>query len=267
MLELSRTVKFCVNAASLRGLDTARHNTFASWPAMRGLGRYYELAVTCEGEADPQTGYFINIKMIDQAVRDHVVPVLAAQVDEDAVDPPLGSVMQRMLQVLQPALDGTVTALTWSLTPTYRLSYRSESMSHVTLHQSYEFSAAHRLHVDAYSEAQNREVFGKCNNPAGHGHNYRVDVSVRVPIDPQGRVLTAEALDQVVDEHCIQKLDHKHLNKDVPAFASLNPSVENIVKVVWGMLTQPVAAMAEGVGLEEIRVWETGKTVCAYRGE
>ncbi|MGB0768997.1 MAG: 6-carboxytetrahydropterin synthase, partial [Phycisphaeraceae bacterium] len=134
----------------------------------------------------------------------------------------------------------------------------------VLIRQRYEFSAAHRLHVQALSDRENREVFGKCNNPAGHGHNYRVEVAARCPIDDHGQTLDPADLDAVVDERCIERLDHKHLNDDVPEFADLNPSVENIVKVVWSMLDGKLPGRAT---LDEVRVWETGKTVCAYRGD
>jgi 6-pyruvoyl tetrahydropterin synthase/QueD family protein len=204
-LQLSRTVRFCVNdppaGSAVATDDGPRDNTFAAWPTMRGLGRYYELDVACRGEADPVTGYFINIKQIDRAVQ---------------------------------------------------------------IRQQYEFSAAHRLHVPGLSDEENRSVFGKCNNPAGHGHNYRLEVVVRVPIDDDGRTADAAAIDALVNEHAVERLDHKHLNTDVPEFAELNPSVENIVRVIWGMLDAPLAGL--GGGLEELSVWETSKTVCTYRG-
>src|SRR5690348_12545521 len=74
MLELTRTVRFCLNGDGTLATDSAASNTFAWWPAMRGLGRYYELEVTCRGEADPVTGYFMNIKRIDEVVRQAALP-------------------------------------------------------------------------------------------------------------------------------------------------------------------------------------------------
>jgi 6-pyruvoyltetrahydropterin/6-carboxytetrahydropterin synthase len=138
-------------------------------------------------------------------------------------------------------------------------------MDHVIIRQQYEFAAAHRLHVSGLSDEENRRVFGKCNNPSGHGHNYRVEVAIRAPIDAQGHVLPVEKLDATVDAHVIQKLDHKHLNIDVPRFADLNPSVESITREIYHMLQPGVREL--GAVLEEVRVWETSKTVCAYRGE
>lgn len=232
---------------------------------MRGLGRYYELNITCRGEADPQTGYFINIKTIDQAVRDHVLPKLTDQIASDsaAAVTPMGALMRRVFEAIDPPLNGTVAQSRLVLTPTLSLAIERNDMDHVIIRQQYEFSAAHRLHVPAMSDAENQATFGKCNNPAGHGHNYRVEVAVRCPIGEDGTTLEPAELDAVVDREVIEQLDHKHLNVDVPQFADLNPSVEHIVKVVWQMLDGRLPGEA---ALDEVKVWETGKTVCAYRG-
>jgi len=265
MLELSRTVRFCLSGDEA-DLEMPRDNTFSAWPAMRGLGRYYELIVTCVGEADPTTGYFINIKEIDRATRIHALPILNRYTADPhrAAATPMGQLMRELLGAVDPAVAGSVARLTLVLTPRLQLTLEKHDMHHVILRQQYEFSAAHRLHVPSLSEEDNRKVFGKCNNPAGHGHNYRVEVAARCPVDAQGHALSPAALDASVNALVIDKLDHKHLNEDVPAFAQRNPSVENIVKVVWSMLE---GKLPGGAKLDEVKVWETGKTVCAYRGE
>jgi 6-pyruvoyltetrahydropterin/6-carboxytetrahydropterin synthase len=265
MLELSRTVRFCLSG-EMGDLVSPRDNTFSAWPAMRGLGRYYELGVTCQGDADPQTGYFINIKTIDQVVREHVLPMLTERISDEsaAAATPMGELMRRVFGAIDPPLNETVAQVRLVLTPTLSLAIERNDMDHVIIRQQYEFSAAHRLHVPAMSDAENRATFGKCNNPAGHGHNYRVEVAARCPIDAQGTALQPAELDAVVDQEAIEKLDHKHLNVDVPEFAGLNPSVEHIVKVVWQMLDGKLPGSAK---LDEVKVWETGKTVCAYRGD
>lgn len=260
MLELSRTVRLCVNDPREGAAPAERHNTFSAWPAMRGLGRFYQVTVRCAGEADAVTGYFMNIKEIDAAVREHALPMLQRAAARG--DAALGTLMQTMIAALQPALGNSVREVRLELTPYYQLGIASDDMEHVLMRQQFEFAAAHRLHVDELSDAENRKVFGKCNNPSGHGHNYRVEVVVRVPIDSRGSAMNVEDLDRIVDEHVIEKLDHKHLNVDVPQFRQLNPSVENIAKVIWDMLTPPLSAT-----LAEVSVWETGKTVCTYRGQ
>jgi 6-pyruvoyltetrahydropterin/6-carboxytetrahydropterin synthase len=274
MLELSRTIRFCLNdpppgGAGADSAAGAKDNTFAAWPAMRGLGRYYELDVTCRGEADPTTGYFLNIKHIDRAVHEHALPCFhrALAASDSASGVPMGGLMRELTASLGPALRGSVQRVGLQLTPTYEIAIRSHDMDHVTIRQLYEFSAAHRLHVPELSDEENRKVFGKCNNPAGHGHNYRLHVTVRVPIDAKGGAVGVEQLDALVNRHAVERLDHKHLNRDVPQFAELNPSVENIVRVVWDMLDRPVAeGLGGGASLQELSVWETSKTVCTYRG-
>jgi 6-pyruvoyltetrahydropterin/6-carboxytetrahydropterin synthase len=245
---------------------------------MRGLGRYYELHVTCRGAADAQTGYFINIKHIDTAVRDHALPLLRRAVADEtaAARAPLGRLMHEILSALQGPLEQQVHAVALQLTPFLAYHLRLDTMPTTTpadapsptllLSQEYEFSAAHRLHVPGLSDEDNRATFGKCNNPAGHGHNYRVRVVVACPVDEHGQTLGPAELDAVVDEQLIEPLDHTHLNEDVPAFAARNPSVEHIVETAWGMLAGPLAERLPGCRLDELTVWETGKTACTYRG-
>lgn len=270
MLELSRTVRFCLNdpEEGARGAQAPeRHNGFSAWPPMRGLGRFYELEVHCVGEADRTTGYFINITHIDAAVREHLLPYLAqtlAAATRSAAMP-MGTLLGRMLEQLQPPLDHTVARLALKLTPMHSLEIRRSDMNHIVMRQQFEFSAAHRLHVAELSDEENRRIFGKCNNPSGHGHNYKLEVAVRAPIGATGQALRVEDLDALVDAVVVQKFDHKHLNVDVPQFAHLNPSVENITVVIYDMLSRSVGGV--GAMLDEVSVWETTKTVCTYRGE
>ena len=137
-------------------------------------------------------------------------------------------------------------------------------MEHVVITQHYEFAAAHRLHVNRLSDEENRRLFGKCNRPSGHGHNYRLEVALRIPIRDDGHILTPAKLDELVDEAAIRKLDHKNLNLDVPEFQNLNTSIENIAKVIYELIANDVGSL--GAELESVSVWETSKTVCTYRG-
>ncbi|XAM01548.1 6-carboxytetrahydropterin synthase [Phycisphaeraceae bacterium D3-23] len=265
MLELTRTVRFCLTGDAGEH-DAPRDNTFAAWPPMRGLGRYYELRVTCRGKADAQTGYFINIKQIDTTTRDHALPLLRAAVQDEpaAADTPMGALLAGLLAAVQPPLNGTVHRLALVLTPTLHYAIEQDDMAHLTLSQQYDFSAAHRLHVPALSDDENRATFGKCNNPAGHGHNYRLEVVARCALADDGTTLDPAALDAAVSAHVIEPLDHKHLNHDVPAFAERNPSVEHIAQTIWTMLADH---MPGGATLEALTVWETDKTACTYRGD
>ncbi|MFG0249350.1 MAG: hypothetical protein ACF8OB_10725, partial [Phycisphaeraceae bacterium JB051] len=108
MVELTRCVRFCLNR--IPAPESGKFNTFSAWPAMTGLGRYYELLVTCRGEPDSQTGYFLNIKAIDTAVRQHVLPYLQTLVapGEDPSQVPMGQLMQRIISLLQQPLNESV---------------------------------------------------------------------------------------------------------------------------------------------------------------
>ena len=232
---------------------------------MRGLGRYYELHVGCQGIPDPVTGYLVNIKCIDRAVQQHALDYLQRQISPPAAPAtiPMGRVMNDLMRAIDPPLDGTVVDLSLQLTPSHRLEIRKDNMNHVLITQSFEFSAAHRLHVGQLSDAENQQIFGKCNNASGHGHNYRLEVTVSAPIDDQGGVMLVERLDKLVHDAVIQKLDHKNLNLDVPEFADRNPSVENIAEVIYRLINDKIHEL--GVDLDQVRVWETPKTVCTFR--
>src|SRR5512136_2613483 len=86
----------------------------------------------------------------------------------------------------------------------------------VTLTRRYRFAASHRLHTDALSVEENARLYGKCNNPFGHGHDYVLDVTVAAPVDASGQIVNREALDTLVREQVLARLDHRNLNCDVP---------------------------------------------------
>ena len=264
MFELSRTVRFFLNDDDDVASPSLRRNGHSAWPPVRDLGRYFELNVTCRGKPDAVSGYFLNIHEIDSAVRAHAIPVLHDSVRTPSPKPGVGALMQVIAERLQPPLQDSVCSIRLVLSPRHNLTIRSHRMQHVIVRQEFEFAAAHRLNVDAWSEEENRRYFGKCNNPSGHGHNYRLEVAVEAPIDPDGHFKRVEELDALVDRVVITPFDHKNLNVDVAQFAELNPSVEYIAMVVYGMLEDPIKSL--GVALHEVRVWETDRTVCTFRG-
>jgi 6-pyruvoyltetrahydropterin/6-carboxytetrahydropterin synthase len=131
----------------------------------------------------------------------------------------------------------------------------------VLVSQQFEFSASHRLHVREFSDQRNREIFGKCNNPNGHGHNYCIEVTISRAIDDP-RAISVSQLERIVNETVILRFDHKHLNLDTKEFAALNPSVENIAKVCFELLVDPIGGA--GGEVKRVTVWETEKTSCTY---
>ena len=123
---------------------------------------------------------------------------------------------------------------------------------------SFEFSASHRLHARTLSDAENRTVFGKCNNPAGHGHNYVVDVTLTGLLEPgQAGLIGQDSFERVVDEQVIRRVDHRNLTDEVEPFSTgTNSTVEQIAVVLFGWLDGQFGS-AE---LHRVRVWETPKT-------
>ena len=125
------------------------------------------------------------------------------------------------------------------------------------------FSAGHRLHNDALSAEENRAIYGKCNNPNGHGHNFTVEVTVAGPVDARtGMVYNLRDLKVIMVEVIEQGLDHKNLNLDVPALKGVIPTAENLAAVIWKQLAERLPA---GL-LHEVRLIETENNFVSYRG-
>lgn len=104
------------------------------------------------------------------------------------------------------------------------------------------FNAAHRIHNPALSDADNARIYGKCNNPNGHGHNYELTIRVAGPVDPViGYVIDLGELSTLAKKYVTDYLDHKFLNLDVPEFATINPTAENIAMVIHSLLRPHIA--------------------------
>jgi 6-pyruvoyltetrahydropterin/6-carboxytetrahydropterin synthase len=133
----------------------------------------------------------------------------------------------------------------------------------IELGRRYRFSASHRLHSSKLSEEENRRVYGKCNNPHGHGHNYVVEVSVSGTVDPAtGMIANLADLDGFVEREVIEPFDHKSLNEDVAKFRESVPTTENVCKEIFERLKHFPKAK-----LERVRVEETGNNTFEYAGE
>lgn len=283
MVELTRTVRFSINPPEPGRSDAegaggthdpaglgraAVHNSFAGHPSMRGLGRHYELDVRCRGEVDPRTGYFLNIKAIDAGVREAAAPAIGRACRERAWAEP-GEVLAGCFAALDAALGGRVAGVRWRLSPTYSVEVEKSSVHRALLRQRFEFAAAHRLHVASLSEEENRRLFGKCTNPSGHGHNYRVEPCVEVPVEKDGAGFGLGDLERITHAVVIERFDHTHLNEDTAEFSTdkgVNPSVENIARVCFELLAPAVKAADPSVSLRSVTVWETDKTSCTYPG-
>ena len=133
----------------------------------------------------------------------------------------------------------------------------------ITVCRKEHFNAAHRLHNPAWSEEQNEQFFGLCNNPNYHGHNYELIVKLTGEVDPEtGYVYDLKKLSNLIASEIIQKFDHKNLNLDTPEFRHLNPTAENIAVVIWEKLRRKISPDYELA----VTLYETERNFVEYHG-
>jgi 6-pyruvoyltetrahydropterin/6-carboxytetrahydropterin synthase len=258
MFLLSREVRFAINDPGDDQLSTAPTNSFGGFPSLTGLGHYFALEAAVAGQPDPDTGCILNIKQIDQVIRQRGIPITADFLRSGRRDP--ADLLRRLFEAVQHAWPGIeLQSLRLRLTPflSFQLLAREHPM--VRLSQKFEFSASHRLHNPKFTDEQNRALFGKCNNPHGHGHNYVLEVTLANPAATQ---LEIPAFERIVSATVIDPFDHKNLNIEIPQFRDLIPSVENIAMVIYRLLKSPLEKA--GAKLAAVTVWETSKTWCEY---
>mgnify|MGYP001583934739 CR=1 FL=1 len=127
-----------------------------------------------------------------------------------------------------------------------------------------EFAASHYYHNPEFSAEENRRIFGKCNNPHGHGHNYTVEVTVGGDVDATtGMVMDLKELKKLLEKEVLELMDHRFLNKEVPVFSTTIPTTENIAIEIWKLLA-PKLALGK---LHRIRLYETPDLFVDYFGE
>ena len=257
-MTLTREIRFGLEETPSPGAV----NGFAGNPALTGIAPFLRLAVVIRGAVDGATGMLVNIQDVDRLLRETAVPRLREEhfqrraTAEEAVRGLWGLLRGRLER-------GELTEL--RLWPSDYLAYaicdKEPAMVRVSLR--FEFSAAHRLHAKGLSAEQNAEVFGRCNNPNGHGHNYEVEVVVSGEPGATGRVMAIGKLQEIVNREIVERFDHKHLNLDCAEFnaGGLNPTVENIAGVLYRRLEPHIPAPAR---LAAVRLWETPKTMCEY---
>lgn len=135
----------------------------------------------------------------------------------------------------------------------------------VTMTRLYTFSAAHRLYNPQLSDEENRAIYGKCANPYGHGHDYRLEITVRGVPDPiTGMVMNLTELDTLVQAEVLRHLDHKHLNEETPPFDHIPPTSENLMAFIVEQLTPHLQGNAR---LYRVRLWETPRSYFEWQVE
>jgi 6-pyruvoyltetrahydropterin/6-carboxytetrahydropterin synthase len=255
MFRLTREVRFAINtAAGAPAPERPPTNSYAGYPSLSGLGHYFTLAVTLAGDLDPDSHYLENIKQIDQTVRHLAIPFFDKTIRHAPSRfgaPLLAETFDLLKNAWPPA---RLERLKLSLSPFCSLSLHATERPMMRLSQKFEFAASHRLHNPALSDEQNRQTFGKCNNPHGHGHNYVLEVTVAGEPDPAtGMVLDLKELKDILQREVTDRMDHRFLNYEVPELAGQIPTCENIASVIWRLL-EPKITRGH---LNRVRLYET----------
>ena len=247
-------------------------------------GHNYVLDVTVTGEIDPRSGVVVNIKAIDGVVRERVIDRLdhksfhreTAEFRTRPATPE--SLAVWIAGELENSLPKAVVlaAVHIEETPLVRAEWaKAQPMNMneqnptpapvVRCTRVYEFAASHRLHSEHLTADENRELFGKCNYPHGHGHNYILEITVTGPIDTRtGRVIDPALLDEIVHRMVVDRYDHRHLNHDIPELEGLVPSTEVVTRAIWERL---VGEIPQPSRLASVLIRETARNIFEYRGE
>jgi 6-pyruvoyltetrahydropterin/6-carboxytetrahydropterin synthase len=139
-------------------------------------------------------------------------------------------------------------------------------VQHVAITRREEFSASHRLHNPALSDGENRRLYGICNNPNGHGHNYELEVTVRGEVEgTTGMVMNLVDLARILREEILAEVDHRHLNHDVSFLEGVNPTAENVAIALWRQI-EPRIGTYKGCRLHRIRLYESRNSFVEYLG-
>ena len=265
MHKLARQVRFSINP--FLSQECTGFNSFASKPAGEGLAIFLELLVEILGDIKPETGFVLNVVDIDRGVRESVVPLFAERIKQDycrtrhvgllVVAELLRSAWERLSDKFAPA---TLSKLSLKLNPFRRIAISSGDPEMVYFCEKFEFAAMHKLWNCDFSEKENFDIFGKCANATGHGHNYVLEVSIEMPATRDD--FRIGDFERTVNHELIKLLDHRNLNVDVEQFVKTNPTIENIAAFAWDKL---VGKFGEA-NLHRVTVWETDKTYCTYYG-
>jgi len=265
MHKLGRQVRFSVNP--FLAADVEGFNSYASKPGGEGLSIFLELSVKVAGEVEPATGFVVNVTDIDKKVGEYVVPIFARRIREDfrqgkhigffEIAELLKSAWKQLANKFGTA---KLSELSLKLNPFRKVAVDRENYEMIYFSEKFGFAATHKLWNDDFTTERNFEVFGKCANPAGHGHNYVVEVTVKTPAGKDSFHIVD--FERTVDNKLIKLVDHKNLNVEVDEFGKTNPTVENIAAFAWSKLAGKFGEAA----LHCVTVWETDKTYCSYYG-
>lgn len=265
MVTLTRKVSFSSGHRYWReGLSADENRAlFGKWASPYNHGHNYVLWVGARGEVDETNGMVVNIKWIDDVLKERVVRVFDQKSINDevegfeAVAPCLENLLAYFRERLRE-LPGGVELVDLKLEETPLLYGEwSKETEMTTLTRVYEFAAAHRLHVPSLSEEENLRLFGKCNHVHGHGHNYVLEVTVTGEVDLEtGMMVSLDELDSVVEREVLERYDHRNLDVDVAELAGKNTTSEVVSQAIFDRLKGAVPGR-----LVRVRLFETARNV------
>lgn len=262
---ITRKISFsAAHSYRIQGWSEEENNRiFGLCSNQNGHGHDYVLDLTIRGEIDQKSGVVINVVEIDKTIKQII----------DEID---GKFLNKEHPFFIDRIPTTenLTVFLWDslchrfvdvelfrirVVENHYLQSEKGRDSMVFLTRQYHFCAAHRLHSDHLSEEENKALFGKCNNPHGHGHNYYLDITVAGEPDPMtGMIMNLADLDSIVHKTVLDKFDHKHLNLDTEQFKELNPTGEVMAAVIFEMLKSDLPK------LYKVGLWETKKNYFEY---
>ena len=265
MHNLSRQIRFSVNPFLEK--TAVGHNSYSSKPCGEGLALYFALWVDLQAQVNPETGFVINVVVIDKVIRKSAVRVFADFVTERYRQSSHVSLsdMYALLSKAWPVINSqfgntSLTKLGLQLNPLRKISIEMGNQTMSYFSEKFEFAAMHKLWNKSFSDEKNFEIFGKCANPSGHGHNYVIEVTIEK--ENIGDSFKIGAFEKIVSKEFINLVDHKNLNVDVAHFADTIPTVENIAVFAWNILSEKI----DSARLSQVTIWESDRTSCTYRG-
>jgi len=261
---LVRKVRFSVNP--FLDVQSMGANTYCGKPCGEGLGLFFELSLALAGQAKEQTGFVLNVTDIDRAVRQYTIPVFAEYITRQYKQKKhitintLAGLLIDAREVLRDKFDDALLIeLGLALNPYRKIAFDCEDMKMFYFSEKFDFAAMHKLWNEGLSEEKNFELFGKCANPNGHGHNYVVEITIK---GPAGQDIHIGDFEKTANREFIKLVDHKNLNEDVEQLAGINPTIENIAAFAWDRLNGKFGQAK----LHSVTVWESDRTFCTYYG-
>jgi 6-pyruvoyltetrahydropterin/6-carboxytetrahydropterin synthase len=243
--------------------DAENLKLFGPWGSRFNHGHNYVLDVEVEGSIQFENGMIVNIKDVDAVLKKHLLPqFLNRSINDEieffrthtsCVENLLSYIWNEIERIGLPA-ECRLTCLKLEETP---LFYGEFDGMKTTLTRVYEFAASHRLDAPTLSREENLRLYSKCNNPAGHGHNYVLEITISGNPDPvTGFICSLDELDAAVEKEILDRYDHKNLDVDVPELSGMITTSENVSQVIFRRLESAVPGV-----LERVRLHETARNI------